>query len=223
MTTGRAVVFDLGAVLFQWQPEKLLQETLPELAPDADAAKRLCSEIFQSFTVGGDWARFDQGLISEQDLAINIAARLRAKHWPQASPHHVQHLVDAIPEHLQAVEPVVELFYRLKAEGHRLFYLSNMPLRFAAHLEARHAFLGECSDGIYSSRVQRVKPQPEIFELARQRFQLTPAHTLFIDDSAKNIDAARAVGWQTILFTDAQRCEVDLLKNRWLSSGDQAG
>ena len=44
------------------------------------------------------------------------------------------------------------------------------------------------------------KPDPRVFELLLDRFGLTAADTLFIDDSAKNVEAARAVGMQAIEF-----------------------
>jgi 2-haloacid dehalogenase len=39
---------------------------------------------------------------------------------------------------------------------------------------------------------------------------LDPAATLFIDDSQKNVDGARAAGWQAVLFTNAKALEQDL-------------
>ncbi|MDO5529176.1 MAG: HAD-IA family hydrolase [Paracoccus sp. (in: a-proteobacteria)] len=42
------------------------------------------------------------------------------------------------------------------------------------------------------------------------RFGLDPAETLFIDDSAKNIDAARAEGWDGILFTSPEALRAEL-------------
>ncbi|TIX30672.1 MAG: HAD family phosphatase, partial [Mesorhizobium sp.] len=41
-------------------------------------------------------------------------------------------------------------------------------------------------------------------------FGLEPSATLFIDDSQKNVDGARAAGWQSVLFTDAETLKTDL-------------
>jgi hypothetical protein len=54
-------LFDFGAVLFQWQPYRLLQECLPELAPDEDSARRVAAQIFESFTPDSDWATVRPG------------------------------------------------------------------------------------------------------------------------------------------------------------------
>ena len=47
------------------------------------------------------------------------------------------------------------------------------------------------------------KPDTAIFELARDRFGVTPSSTLFIDDGPKNVEAARAVGFQAVVFETA--------------------
>jgi putative hydrolase of the HAD superfamily len=65
-------------------------------------------------------------------------------------------------------------------------------------------------DGVFSSRVQLVKPQPAIFRAASQRFGLAPGELVFIDDLAHHVDAARALGWQAIHFNDARDCEAAL-------------
>ncbi|MEN9418531.1 MAG: hypothetical protein RI988_2151, partial [Pseudomonadota bacterium] len=98
-----AVVFDFGAVLFHWQPLDLLQQVVPELAPDEPAAKGLASSIFQSFTPDSDWALFDLGRLDEATLATRIGARIGA------DAAQVRRVIDAIPEHLQAEPEVVSL------------------------------------------------------------------------------------------------------------------
>ena len=209
MTT--AVVFDFGAVLFQWQPLQLLQQCVPELAPDEAAARRVAAQVFESFTPDSDWARFDLGRIAEDELAQRIAARVGVQ------PQQVRRIIDAIPPHLLAQEATVQVLQRLKAAGHRLFYLSNMPAPYADHLERCNRFIGDFDDGIFSGRVGLMKPGAAIFELAEQRFVLDPARTVFIDDHAGNVQAARARGWQALQFTGAGACEADLVGSGWLT------
>jgi len=205
-----AIVFDFGAVLFQWQPYRLLQERVPELAPDEAAARALASRIFESFNLHSDWAQFDLGRIDEATLARRIGQRIGAE------AEQVRRVIDGIPQHLQAQPESVALFHRLKAQGHRMFYLSNMPEPYAAHLESHNTFVGEFIDGIFSARVGLMKPQPQIFELAVNRFALDPAQTLFIDDHAGNVAAALAQGWQALRFVDAAQCAGDLAAAGWL-------
>ena len=209
--TKPAVVFDFGAVLFHWQPLALLQQVVPELAPDEAAARTLAASIFQSFTPDSDWARFDLGQIDEPELATRIAVRVGT------TAEQVRRVIDAIPGHLQAQGEVVALVHALQAEGHRLFFLSNMPRPYADHLERVNPFLAAFEDGIFSARVGLMKPHAPIYALAEQRFALEPVSTLFIDDHPGNVEAARARGWQALHFTAAPACAQGLRDGGWLT------
>ena len=57
--------------------------------------------------------------------------------------------------------------------------------------------------GVFSCRVQHNKPDPAIYHLAAQRFDARPEELVFLDDNASNVTAARAQGWNALLFTDA--------------------
>ncbi len=196
------IVFDFGGVVFQWRPKELLQRTLPHRAIDEAAAQRLVADFFQNYE--GDWGRFDRGTIEVPELAPLIAERLGFE------VGEVQAVIDAVPGELQAQQETVDLLHRLHDKGHRLYFLSNMPEPYAVHLESTHEFFSRFTDGVFSSRVKLIKPEPAIFELATQRFGIEPAQTVFIDDVAKNVEIARAHGWHAIQFITAAQVEAEL-------------
>ena len=127
--------------------------------------------------------------------------------------------VDLSLAQIAAFGGTVALLQRLKAAGHRLYYLSNMPRAYAAHLERHNAFIGDFLDGIFSARVGLMKPHRAIFELADERFALAETRTVFIDDHAGNIAAARAHGWQGVHFSGAGQAELELQQAGWLPAG----
>ncbi|MBX3625625.1 MAG: HAD family phosphatase [Rhizobacter sp.] len=196
------VVFDFGGVVFQWRPKELLKRTLPHRAVDEAAAQQLVADFFQNYE--GDWGRFDRGTIEVPELAPLIAERLGFELG------EVQAVIDAVPGELEAQKETVDLLHRLHENGHRLYFLSNMPEPYAVHLESTHEFFSRFTDGVFSSRVKLIKPEPEIFELATKRFGIEPSQTVFIDDVAKNVEIARAHGWHAIQFITAQQVEADL-------------
>ena len=210
------IVFDFAGVVFHWSPPALLRETLPQRTADEAAAQALMQQLFQGFLPGSDWAGFDLGLIGAEALAERIARRTGV------AEADVRAVVDAIPAHLQAHPDTVALMRRLKRAGHRLFYLSNMPAPYADHLERSHDFFDLFDDGIFSARVRMMKPQPEIFRAAAERFGLAPAQMLFIDDTMPNVDAARALGWQALHFTGADACEAALPPGTFDRAGQSA-
>jgi len=189
------VVFDFGGVLFRWHPPSFLARLWPHRVPDAAAGAALAAEFFQNY--GGDWGAFDQGLIGAEEVVVRIASRTG---WPRAE---VEQVVRAVPDELQALPATVALIEELKAAGHRLFFLSNMPEPYADHLERSHP-LGEWFEaGLFSGRVKQSKPGAEIYRLASRHFGVAPQELLFLDDHPANIEAARAAGWQALLFSEA--------------------
>ena len=204
------IVFDFGGVLFRWQPHEFMTRLVPERTRDTEETQALIADFFEGFA--GDWGEFDRGAIDVGPLADRIAARTGL---PRAQ---VARVIDAVPHELDPLRDTVSLLHRLDRAGHALYYLSNMPAPYADHLEASHDFLALFKDGVFSARVNLIKPDPAIFAFAAERFGVEPAHTLFIDDVAKNVDAARAAGWQALQFRDARGCEAELVQRGLLSA-----
>jgi putative hydrolase of the HAD superfamily len=192
------VVFDFGGVLFHWRPPELLARLLPHRVPDAAAAQRLVDDFFQGYT--GDWGDFDRGTVEAGPLAERIARRTGL------TVDETRRVIDGVPAELTPIPQTVALLRRLHATGRPLYFLSNMPEPYARHLEATHDFLGLFRGGVFSARAGLCKPEPEVFELCASRFDLDPASTLFIDDVAYNVEAARNAGWQALQFVDAAQC-----------------
>ncbi len=206
----RTLVFDIGGVVVQWQPLPLVRKLLPALAHDEASAGAVAAGVFQSHTPDADWAQFDRGQVEPDALAERIAARTG---YPVQA---LSTLIAAIPQHLQPMPASVALLERVRAAGHRLTLLSNMPAAYADHLEARHACFGWFEAGVFSGRVGLMKPERAMFEHAREALALDLEQTLFIDDHAANIEAARTQGWQALRFESAAQCEAELRRDGWL-------
>ncbi|MDT9002123.1 HAD family phosphatase [Paucibacter sp. APW11] len=196
------IVFDFGGVLFHWHPASFLARLWPQRAADEQAGAALAQDFFQNYS--GDWGAFDQGLIDAPTVIARISARTG---WPA---EEVRQVVEAVPDELQARPATVALIEDLKAHGHRLFYLSNMPEPYADHLERSYPLHDWFDAGVFSGRVKLSKPGREVFELAQQRFGLPAEQLLFLDDHPANIEAARALGWQALLFSDADSVRPEL-------------
>jgi putative hydrolase of the HAD superfamily len=200
-------VFDFAAVLFDWEPARLVKQVIPAHAPDDDTAARLARSIFQQYR--GDWADFDRGTVSVAALAQRIAARTGL---PEAA---VLAVVDAIPDALTPIAPTVDLVERLRRPGRPMFFLSNMPSPYADLLERRHAFVRAFDDGVFSGRIGLAKPDLAIFDAAARRFGTAPEDLVFLDDQPVNVDAARQAGWNALEFTDAAAAERAIRAAGW--------
>ncbi len=199
------IVFDFGGVLFRWQPDEFMPRLFPRLTPDPASTRALILAFFQHFK--GDWGEFDRGRIDERVLAQRTARRIDGMTVDEA-----RFAIDAVVDELTPLPDTVDLLRRLHARGHGLFYLSNMPLSYAARLEVRNAdVLGLFRAGFFSSRLGLVKPEPAIFQRAIEAWAIDPLATVFIDDVDRNLAAARAFGWRGIHFRDAMQCEAALV------------
>lgn len=198
------VVFDLGGVVFNWQPTVLLRQVLPQRASDEASAHLWVREIFQTFDPVGDWAQFDLGNVEPEALAQRIARRTGL------AVDEAMAVIDGLAPHMRPKDDTVALIHDLKAAGHRLVYLSNMPHGLAHWIEDDHPFADWFEDGIFSARVGLMKPDPAIFHLTVERLGIAGASPVFIDDALKNIDAARALGWRPVRFETAGQVRAEV-------------
>jgi len=181
------LVFDLGNVLFTFQPLDWLKKIYPE-----PLAKQVNAAVFDS----PHWAEVDRGVLTMDE----VIARMLFD-----APDMAEWITPAISEYLNMVQPIPEnvaLLPRLKSSGYRLYVLSNFGAAFFAETRACNPFLEQCFDGLLiSGEVHIVKPETAIYLLLAHTFHLDPARTLFIDDRQENIDSARSVGIRGMCYT----------------------
>ncbi|MBS0448161.1 MAG: HAD family phosphatase [Proteobacteria bacterium] len=193
----------------------MLAQWLPHHAPDAAAGQALALRFFEGY--GGDWSEFDRGTVERDDLASRIARRTGL------TRDEALMVIDGVPAALTPIDGTVGLLRRLHDAGHPLYFLSNMPAPYASHLEAVHDFVGLFRAGVFSSRVQMLKPEPQIYAHALDHFGIAAADTIFIDDLERNVDAARAAGWRALHFTSPEACEAELIRLGCLAESPERG
>ncbi len=198
------IVFDFGGVLFNWHPPRLFARVWPHRVADETQGREVALQFFENY--GGDWGAFDQGLIGMDEVVSRIAVRTG---WSEAE---VRQVAEAAAGELSLRADTVALIEELKRAGHRLFFLSNMPGPLADHLERTHPLHEWFEAGVFSSRVQQVKPGAEIFATAVSHFGVPAESLVFLDDHPANIAAARNLGWQAIQFSDAAQARNELVQ-----------
>lgn len=192
----RNIVFDFGGVLVTWRPQEIIDSFYVEPA----LREALRTHAFQH----DDWLAMDRGTLDEATVATRCAARMAR---PEAE---LRSLFDHVRAALQPIEPTVALLRELRGRGFKLYGLSNMSATIFAYLAGRHDFF-ELFDGIVvSAAVKLLKPEPEIYEHLRDRFELDFAESVFIDDMTRNVESARAVGLPAIQFTTTDQVRREL-------------
>jgi putative hydrolase of the HAD superfamily len=199
IVTRKAVVFDVGGVIVQWQPLQLMREHLPTVSPEEAHA-----QVFQSWAPGADWLEFDRGTVAPDALADRIARRTG---YPRSN---IESLIGAIGAHLKPMPDSVALLARVRAAGHALGLLSNMPQLYADDLETAHECFGWFDHRAWSGRVGLVKPDRAFFDHVLTQLEVELSQAVFIDDSIGHVEAARRYGWSAVHFQSAAQAEQDL-------------
>ncbi|MBP8287434.1 MAG: HAD-IA family hydrolase, partial [Rhodoferax sp.] len=125
-------------------------------------------------------------------------------------------LVHGIGERLMPIEGTLLLLEQLRQRRDSsdgvtgLYYLSNMPVPYARVLEQRFAFLRWFDGGVFSGDVKHIKPDPLIYQMLQERYQLPAAHTVFVDDLKANVHVAQSLGWRGIHFESPQQLQAEL-------------
>ncbi len=184
-----AVVFDIGGVLIDWDPRYLYRKLFEDAGEMEDFLATVCNSAWN--------LRQDAGR-----PVAEAAAVLKARHPGKAA------LIEAYygrwPEMLNgAIDGTVAILAELKDQGTPLYALSNWSAETYPHARSRFGFLGWFRAVVVSGEVGLIKPEAEIYELLLATQGLTAVETVFIDDKEENVEAARALGFQGIHFTDA--------------------
>lgn len=180
-----AVVFDIGNVLIEWQPERFYDR---EIGPERRRA------LFAAVDLGGMNDSVDLGAPFAE--TVYATARAHPDWQDEIRLWHDRWIELAAPD----IPHSVRLLRALRARSVPVFALSNFGVGSFEVALAHYPFLDEFDRRYISGHLRMMKPDPEIYERVEADFGLPPERLLFTDDRADNIAAAGARGWQTHLF-----------------------
>lgn len=191
-----AVVFDIGNVLIEWDPRHLYRGLIP------DEAER---EAFLAEVCSPDWnLEQDRGRLWAEAIAERVAL----------FPQH-EALIRAYSDRWAEMVPgeipgSVAILDALREAGVPLYAITNFSSEKFAEAQARFPFLTRFIDVVVSAEERLLKPDPAIYRLLLDRNGLRAEACLFIDDSERNVEAARAVGMHAHHFRGAEGLAVAL-------------
>ena len=200
-----AVVFDIGNVLIEWNPERVYDRVIGVERRKA---------MFDAVDLHGMNDQVDRGQ-NWYDAVSECAAQNPEWH-DEIMMWHERWLEMASP----AIDHSVRLLRALRSKGVPVFALSNFGIQTFEIGEREYPFLEEFDRRYISGHMGEVKPEPEIYRMLEDDCGVAPTALLFADDRADNIAAAAARGWNTHLFTDPQGFAVRLVAEGLLGEED---
>ncbi|SJZ71113.1 HAD family hydrolase [Consotaella salsifontis] len=194
----RHVVFDIGGVLVLWDPEIPFKRLIADDQERRVFLSEICSPLWNAEQDRGrSWEEAEAVLIADYPEKADLIRAYR-RYWIEMVPH--------------AFEDTVAVLREVIATGLDVTLLTNWAADTFAEAEKLFPFLGEARGITVSGRIKAIKPSPEIYLHHAETFGLDPAATVFIDDSPKNVEAARKAGWQAIRHENAAQLRIDLRK-----------
>ncbi|WP_420569241.1 HAD family hydrolase [Thalassovita sp.] len=185
----QAVVWDLGRVLIEFDPEAFY---------DREIGETRRKQLFQAVDLHAYNLRVDEG----EPLLETFQEAARA------APEFTTEIMFWATRWIEMASPSipgsVALLEQLKAQGTRLLALTNFGVDTFEIASAHYPFLGLFDELYVSGRLKQIKPDAGIYDALEQGCGLPPESLLFTDDRPENIAAAAARGWKTHLFEGPQ-------------------
>lgn len=193
------IIFDLGAVLIDWNPDYLYRKIFADEAEMRNFLQTVCTPHWNE----------------EQDAGrtLHEGTELLVSEFPEHE-ENIRAFYGRWEEMLGgAFDGTVEVFKKLKeSEQYKIYALTNWSAETFEIAKARYDFLGWFDGIVVSGEEKTRKPFPEFYHILLDRYEVKPEEALFIDDNYRNIAAADALGINTIHFTSPEQLKAELPK-----------
>ncbi len=196
--TIKYVIFDLGGVLVDWNPEYLYEKIFPE-APEK-------MNFFLNEVCTKDWnMQQDAGRTFEEGTQILL------KDYPEYEKE-IRLFFDRWEEMmLGEIKGTSLILNKLKSLNEvKLYALTNWSAETFPIAKKRFEFLKHFEGIVVSGEEHTRKPYPKIYEIMLNRFELEPQHCIFIDDSLENVEGARKLGINGLHYKNSKQLKADL-------------
>lgn len=183
----RDVVFDLGNVIITFEPHKFLDRVLN----DPKKKEAVMDVFFPEL-----WDQYDRGVYTIEQMV-----QFGTEKYPQ-NEDAFRAMMTQWPQQLVPLEASFELVRWLKDNGYRVFVLSNLSEQGYDALKNQFDLIPFLDGGVYSYEHQIIKPDPRIYQILMEQYDIDPTQALFVDDRIENVEAAKQLGFTTIHCSD---------------------
>ena len=180
------ILFDMGQVLLTFDRQLFLDR----LDVTQEEKQLLLREVFLSV----EWVQMDRGTLTEPEAEVRFCRRLPSRLHPA-----VHSLVSLWDEPILPVPGMAELVEELKRNGYGIYLMSNTSSRqhdFWTRVPGWQFFDGQ----VISADEKVMKPHPDYYRIALERFDLKPEECFFIDDAPANVEGALYCGIPGAVF-----------------------
>ncbi len=193
------VVFDLGKVLLNFEP----QEYLATLFNDEHLVGQLYKVVFGS----PEWFMLDRGVITQEQAVERLSNQC---------PDLANEIQLVFAEWFSILTPIhstVEVLRQLKRDGYKLYVISNFHEAAFSYVYRKYDWFSLFDGLVISYQIKALKPEPSIYRALLEKYDLVPEQSVFVDDSLANIEGARQLGMAGVHYQTAEefRQELELI------------
>ena len=181
-------LFDLGGVFFDWNPEHFYKSII------IDPEERL---YFLSNVCNDNW-----NILQDSGRSIKEGEAKLISEFPKYEKYIKMYYVNHRNMIRRVYSESVKILTFLKKNYYKSYVLSNWSAETFKGMTVDYPFLTNFDGMIISGEVKLIKPDPAIYDLAINRFNLIPKETIFIDDKIENIETAKNIGFNVIHLTN---------------------
>lgn len=194
----RNIIFDIGNVLtdFRWR----------EFLQDKGFEDAMADRIAKASVMSPVWNEFDRGEWDTDKLMAEFVKQ------DPAIEKELYAAYGNIAGMVTKRDYAIPWICQLKAKGYGVYYLSNFSYKAYAECQDALDFLPYTDGGILSYRDKVIKPGEEIYRLLLSRFGLKAEECVFLDDTPRNVETARKLGFYGICFQTKEQAETELEK-----------
>ena len=195
----RNIIFDIGNVLasFRWA------ELFKELGFTGETFDRIAAATVLHPTM---WNEFDRSLMSDEEIITKCIER------EPGYEKEIRLLFSKTELLVEEYASSCDWITGLKEQGYRVYLLSNYGKTSfeSARDTGRLSFLPLVDGAVISYEVKIVKPEPGLYEALLKKYELKAEESVFLDDKAENIEAAKALGFHGIVVKSGEQAREDL-------------
>ena len=198
MAVIKAIIFDLGNVLIDWNPLHVFNDTYFDSLEKRD--------FFLNHICTMDWNEQQDEGRSIVEATIELIEKF--PEWEQPIRDYYGRWTEMLGG---PIAESVEIFRQIKESGkYKTYALTNWQAGLFDIALVRYNFLYWFDGRVVSGEEKMRKPAPEFYQLLLNRYNLKAAEALFIDDNLRNIKAAEALGIRSIHFQMAEQLNQEL-------------
>jgi 2-haloacid dehalogenase len=194
-----SIIFDLGGVLIDWNPDYLFKDVFDNEEDKKFFFENICTPDWNEEQDAGRTIEDGTNLLIQQFPEHEANIRMFYDKWEQMLKGPIQDTVD--------------IFKSLKESNNfKILALTNWSAELFPVALEKYDFLHWFDGRVVSGEEKTRKPHKEIYDIIISRFNLEPSTTLFIDDNIRNINAANELGINTIHFQNPNQFKTALIE-----------